>query len=719
MNIKNGIDNSEVEPITSTKVAHLVSADAAEPSSSLNWSFLVPEADTVTVENLQKSDLDDYDVLWWHSESTLDDPDIALDSLRSFVESGGGLLLSHGAVTAATTLGIEAHEPDCVQQGANSTGFLIRSLYSSHPVFEGIDELEFQTTSPQPTLEVHYKKRMPHDADVLAATVDPTSRLPGKKSLLHWSVENGRVIGVGHGLAADTTDHPFDKARSVLLRNLLTYLSGKGDTPATMGRPKGREEFEAMRRSVSDARHRPKYHFTPPANWLNDPNGLVQWNGRYHLFYQYNPAGPFHGTIHWGHAVSDDLIHWEDEPIALEPTSGDPDEHGCWSGAFVDDDGTPLVMYTGGSGREQLPCLATADDDSLRSWSKHPSNPVIETPPESVDVLSTVHWEAEFRDHALHKIDGIWYQIVGAGIEREGGTALLYRSDDLQNWDYCHPILVGDWRETGPMWECPELLRFNEGDLLHISDYSNVVAFTGNYNERTMRFEPRHRSLLDYGDFYAPQSFETDDGRTITLGWVREAQSEENQWKAGWSGLMSLPRVVTMTDEQQVQLDVVDEVTQLREKHYRFEDVEVSPEKSGYLDEISGDALEFSITLDVEEVEEFGLILRSSPDSEERTVITCDVRHREVFIDRSESSLDPNAVDTRQSMPIRLQKDGTITLRVFLDRSVVEIFSNDGQCLTSRIYPSRSDSLGVDLCATHEGATVSSLDVWEMRSSSG
>jgi len=716
MNIEGSAIEVDQKLTVPGQVARIVSSNADDSMDSLAWCPLASEADRFGIEPLSKSDLDDYDVLWWHRETPLDGSDASFEPIRSFVESGGGLLLSHGAVTAAIELGIEAHEPDRLERRtAKSSGFLIRTLYDSHPVFAGIDEREFQTTTPSDTLAVHYERAMPHEADVLAATIESSSRSPGKKAILHWEVGEGCVLGLGHGLSSITVDDAYQETRMRLLDNVLTYLAEGEETLPTMGRPKTHNKLNAMRHAVPDPRHRPKYHFTPPANWLNDPNGLVQWKGQYHLFYQYNPAGPFHGTIHWGHAVSDDLVHWEDEPIALEPTPNSPDEHGCWSGAFVDDNGTPRAVYTGGRGREQLPCLATADDD-LRSWNKSPSNPVIESPPDSLDVLSTVHWEAEFRDHALYEVDGTWYQIIGSGIEGEGGAALLYRSKDLHEWEYCRPFLVGDWHETGPMWECPEFLRFDEGALLHVSDYSTVVAFTGSYDEDSNRFEPQHRSSLDHGGFYAPQSFETDDGRTITFGWVREARSVESQWDAGWSGLMSLPRVVSMTADQYPCVDVADEITRLREKHHHFNNIEISPDKSGYLEGVSGDALEISIAFDADDVEEFGLILRESPDGQERTVVNCDVRHRRVVVDRDESSLNSSVDDSPQSMPIKLEDDGTITLRVFLDRSVIEVFANDAQCLTSRIYPTRSDSLEVDLRASHEEVTVTSLDIWEMGS---
>src|SRR6266487_6704302 len=137
--------------------------------------------------------------------------------------------------------------------------------------------------------------------------------------------------------------------------------------------------------------HRPQYHFLPRANWLNDPNGLIQWGGTYHLFYQYNPNGPFHATIHWGHAASADLVHWRHLPIALAPTPGAADADGCWSGCAVNDGGVPTLIYSGHRNGEQRACLATSAD-GLLTWQKHPGNPVIPGPPPGLDLVA-------FRDH--------------------------------------------------------------------------------------------------------------------------------------------------------------------------------------------------------------------------------------------------------------------------------------------------------------------------------
>src|SRR2546423_3561670 len=158
--------------------------------------------------------------------------------------------------------------------------------------------------------------------------------------------------------------------------------------------------------------HRPRYHFLPPANWLNDPNGLIHWKGEYHMFYQYNPNGPFWGTIHWGHAASADLVHWRHLPVALAPTPGSADEHGCFSGCAVDNNGVPTLVYTGVRGEEQLPCIATGSDDML-TWQKYPGNPVIAAPPDGIDPL-------DFRDHSVWWETDAWYQVIGSGIKDLG-----------------------------------------------------------------------------------------------------------------------------------------------------------------------------------------------------------------------------------------------------------------------------------------------------------
>lgn len=224
---------------------------------------------------------------------------------------------------------------------------------------------------------------------------------------------------------------------------------------------------------------RPRFHFVSPAGWLNDPNGVSQWNGTYHLFYQYNPEGAFHHRIQWGHATSTDLVRWTDQPVALEPSAG-PDADGCWSGVLVNDGGTPTLVYSGRLGEQELPCVAVGSADLL-SWSKIPQNPVIAAPPAGVDITA-------YRDHCVWREGSIWRQLVGSGIRGRGGTAFLYESRDLRSWEYVGPLFIGDASQgdpaetdwTGTMWECVDLFRAGGGSLGTVptsGDAPDVLAF--------------------------------------------------------------------------------------------------------------------------------------------------------------------------------------------------------------------------------------------------
>jgi beta-fructofuranosidase len=184
-----------------------------------------------------------------------------------------------------------------------------------------------------------------------------------------------------------------------------------------------------MREALGGDRHRPLYHFLAPANWMNDPNGPIFWNGTYHLFYQYNPNGPFWGSIHWGHAASIDLVHWEDYPIALAPSPDGPDKAGCWSGCVVNHNGIATALYT--SPGPQIVCLATTSDSELRNWSKEPL-PVITGPPKNVKLAGfpsiTGDMSADMRDPFVWQEGGQWKLLLGSGLPGKGGTALLYES---------------------------------------------------------------------------------------------------------------------------------------------------------------------------------------------------------------------------------------------------------------------------------------------------
>lgn len=484
----------------------------------------------------------------------------------------------------------------------------------------------------------------------------------------------------------------------------------------------------ALERRARADRHRPRYHFVAPAGWLNDPNGVGQWDGRFHLFYQYNPDTPVHQDIHWGHASSADLVHWVDEPIALTPSPG-PDEGGCWSGVLVDDHGTPTLVYSGHTDRQgQRACLAVGDP-TLTTWHKDPANPVIADVPAELDAV-------EFRDHCVWWDDGRWSHLVGSGLRGQGGTALLYRSDDLRSWDYVGPIVVGSATDgdpwTGTVWECVDLFRLGADsdpapDVLLVSAWSEGTTHHGIY--QTGRFDGRHfevatRHHLDHGlnYFYAAQSFADDAGRRIVFGWLQEGRDVATQVAAGWSGVMSLPRLATLTPTGELHQEPVPEIAILRGPRSHLDPLTLTPGPAWWPAELAtsdtGHQLDVEAVIALPAGAGVDLGFLATPDSAEHTLISLradpGTGTTRLTLDRSTSSLDPGTDARELSGEVPVGPDRLLSIRLLLDRSAVEVFVN-GRPLTARVYPTRTDAVGLYLQAHGAPVTVRSIDVWPMR----
>lgn len=474
---------------------------------------------------------------------------------------------------------------------------------------------------------------------------------------------------------------------------------------------------ELISRAAADP-HRPAYHFTAPAGWLNDPNGLTQRDGEYHLFYQFNPYAPEHRRIHWGHAVSSDLVHWRDLPIALTPSDG-PDVDGCWSGVLVYDGDTPTIIYSGRHGDQELPCVATGSRD-LVEWTKYAGNPVIAAPPAGLDVTA-------FRDHCVWREGERWRQLIGSGIRGKGGTAFLYESHDLRDWTYVGPLLIGDGAEgdanapdwTGTMWECIDLFRVGEEDaaqrdVLVFSAWHEGVThhplyWSGRYEGD--RFTPVALHRLDLGGryFYAPQSMLDESGRRLMFGWLQEGRPDSAVIAAGWSGVMSLPRVVTVAPDGALHQAPAPEVEALRrERLVAFSSVlGVEPVELARRDELD---LELQLTIPDNGV--VTIVLRATSDDAERTVLQLQRNgdRAELSLDRSQSSLDPEVDASPRSGIVPVAPDGGLDLRILVDHSVLEVFAG-GVPLTARVYPTRADARGIRLSGTGVRADV---QAWAM-----
>ena len=449
--------------------------------------------------------------------------------------------------------------------------------------------------------------------------------------------------------------------------------------------------------------HRTTYHFQPEANWMNDPNGLIRWGDDYHIFYQYNPAGPFHGTIHWGHAVSQDLLHWEQWPIALAPTPGGADKDGVYSGCGVDNDGVPTLVYTGISPEVQM--IATSAD-GLRAWTKHPANPVIAAPPPAMETTG-------FRDPFVWREADGWYCVIGSGEQGRGGVILLYRSPDLVTWDYLHPLLTSVADETGTMWECPNFFPLGDKYVLLISPIPlrRAIYAVGRYEKQ--RFTAERWGEVDPGGcYYAPQVMTDRDGRRLLWGWLWEERSQEAQLAAGWSGVLSLPRQLSLAADGSLHQQPAPELTALRRNHHRFCNA-IHPGDTNPLAGVQGHALEILVELNSSGAESVSLDVAAAPDGSEATTVRYSRVEGRLSIDRSRSNVEPDAPHDVRSIPLVVGSQEVLRLHVFLDASTLEVYAH-GQVLTSRIYP-RTASTGVAFSVSG-GSVGGTLDVWTLDS---
>ena len=484
----------------------------------------------------------------------------------------------------------------------------------------------------------------------------------------------------------------------------------------------GQRGTDSARCGAALDRHRPRYHFLPPSGWMNDPNGLIQWEGRYHLFYQYSPefgdvpASRRAATIkHWGHAVSDDLVYWEHWPVALTPTPGGPDKDGCYSGCAVDNDGVPTLVYTGVF--PQCACIATSDD-GLVTWTKHPANPVVAAPPDGLAVPG-------FRDHSVWSDDNGWHQVIGSGVRGVGGTALHYTSPDLIRWRYRGQLLTGDAEQTGAMWECPDFFPLDGQHILMVSAHPGataVVYWVGPYAAGT--YDGAYRGRADLGTcFYAPQSMQDDQVRRLMWGWLREGRPAAAQQAAGWSGTLSLPRVLDLDAAGRLRSAPAQELAALRRERHTVGALDLNGDRSHTLAEVTGRSLEIVAEFTPSATGKVGLGVYCSPAGAEQTQITYNFVNDRLELDCQQSSLDLTTDRGVSGGPLFRDANAPLRLHVFLDGSVVEVFAN-GRAAATRVYPTRPDSVGVTVFGSEPRGSelydipadlrLTSLEAWEM-----
>ena len=460
---------------------------------------------------------------------------------------------------------------------------------------------------------------------------------------------------------------------------------------------------------------RQKYHIQGIVGLINDPNGFSQFNGKYHMFYQWNPLGTNHKNKTWAHSVSDDLLHWKRLKTALRPDTW-YSKDGAYSGSAIVDDEKLYLFYTGNvkvsdGNRESYQCLAVSSDgENFERWE-----PSIVNQPDG--------YTRHIRDPKIWKKDGKFYAVIGIQSEDLEGKAVLYSSENIKDWKFEGEIAGanhGKIKDFGFMWECPDyfqlkdektgeikdLLVFSpqglepEGDLYN-NKYQTGYLF-GKLDYKNPEFEISSNFVeIDRGnDFYAPQSMEDDKGRRLIVGWMGIPEEEDFPTvKNKWLHCLTLPRELKVIDGKLYQVPI-NEMESIRGEKIEFSGKVTGEVKvgTGVTYELKAKFTDFN--------SDFGLKLRTGKNSE--TVLKFDYNDKKFVLDRTKGE-QPD----KRLRKVYLGDISELELTIFVDNSSVEVFINSGaEVFSSRIFPEK-DADGISVFADKDVNVE--IEKWEWK----
>lgn len=486
---------------------------------------------------------------------------------------------------------------------------------------------------------------------------------------------------------------------------LLLVLSGI--ILASCGSERNNKHSDANpEQTLYKEKYRPQFHFSPEISWMNDPNGMVFYKGEYHLFYQYYPDSTVWGPMHWGHAVSTDLVHWTNLPVALFPDSlgyifsGSAVADTINTSGFGTDDNPPLIaiftyhnsgLEKSGSITFQTQGIAYSIDKG-RTWTKYSGNPVLPNP-----------GKRDFRDPKVfwHKESGKWIMILAVH-----DRVNLFSSADLKSWSFESEFGV-DVGAHGGVWECPDLFQLKvEGStdtkwvmLVSINPGgpnggSATQYFTGKFDGKEFTADEKSCKWIDWGtDNYAGVTWsgipETDD-RRLFLGWMSNWNYATVVPTTIWRSAMTIPRELTLINETgQYQLisKPVTELNVLRKVSKsifpgRLNDHDIALE--GLM--LNQCELDFDFTIPAGYNDSLGIILENNPG--EKLIIGYSVPGEKVFIDRTKSGNSGFSKRFGGIATAPYKAGNKLSLHLFLDASSAELFIDDGKLvMTTLVFP--------------------------------
>lgn len=455
---------------------------------------------------------------------------------------------------------------------------------------------------------------------------------------------------------------------------------------------------------------RPKFHLTPWVGWMNDPNGFSYYKGEYHLFYQSNPYDTVWNAMHWGHAVSDDLLHWRYLPSAMAPEEA-YDSFGCFSGSALElPDGRHLIMYTGVHKEGEDPveeiqeqCIAVGDGTN---YVKYEKNPVLDK-----NCLPEKMSKTDFRDPKIwREADGSFRCVVGTCDKERKGAILLFSSEDGFEWKFENTLIENNG-DYGLMWECPDFFALGDKHVLLCSpqdmlpegkEYPNgngTLCLIGRYDDKQKKFIYEHNQAVDYGvDFYAPQTMLAPDGRRIMIAWMQNWDTCNQSERLGrkWFGQMTLPRELTIKDGRLYQ-QPIRELERYRSNEVKYTNVAFSGEMT--LDGVEGRTVDMEVTIRPQKKDDLyqKFAVRFAQNEKFRTSVSYRPKEALLKLDRRFSGSRREYVHQRSCQVIGKKEE--IKLRIILDRYSAEVFVNDGEEVMTITFNTDLSAQGISFFA--------------------